>query len=99
MTDPSTAQAPATRAAAAGHVVFDPILRHDNLPMGPIPPGHVGPFVMPGTGRTVWWTGRVAIGLRHQPRPKPSDVVMSASSAWLQRALLHRRNSEAKANS
>ena len=32
-----------------------------------IPQGHVGPFVIPGTGRMVWWTGRVAIGLRHQP--------------------------------
>ena len=28
-----------------------------------IPPGHVGPVVL-GTGRLVWWTGRVAIGLR-----------------------------------
>jgi hypothetical protein len=28
-----------------------------------IPPGHVGEFVIPGTGRMVWWTGRVAIGL------------------------------------
>ena len=32
-----------------------------------IPPGHVGEFVIPGTGRRVWWTGRVAIGLLHQP--------------------------------
>jgi len=32
-----------------------------------IPAGHVGEFVIPGTGRRVWWTGRVAIGLLHQP--------------------------------
>ena len=32
-----------------------------------IPPGHVGEFVIPATGRRVWWTGRVAIGLLHQP--------------------------------
>ena len=32
-----------------------------------IPPGHVGEFVIPGTGRRVWWTGRVAIGLLHKP--------------------------------
>jgi hypothetical protein len=32
-----------------------------------IPPNHVGEFVLPGSGRRVWWTGRVAIGLLHQP--------------------------------
>ncbi|UUX94831.1 hypothetical protein [Aquabacterium sp. J223] len=92
MPDSFTAQAAPTRPAAAGHGAGDGITRHDDIPVEHIPPGHVGPFVMPGTGRTVWWTGRVAIGLRHQPRTKPSDVVLSASSVWLQRALLRRRN-------
>ena len=31
------------------------------------PLGHVGEFVIPGTRRRVWWTGRVAIGLLYQP--------------------------------
>ena len=50
-----------------------------------IPVGHVGPFVIPGTGRTVWWTGRVAIGLRHQPqRFEP----LAQSSLWVQKLML-----------
>lgn len=32
-----------------------------------IPLGHIGPMALPGTGRLIYWTGRVAIGLRHQP--------------------------------
>jgi len=51
-----------------------------------IPPGHVGEFVIPGTGRKVWWTGRVAIGLRHQP-VRSLDAA-SQSSMWLQRLML-----------
>jgi len=54
-------------------------------PPVPIPTGHVGPFVIPGTGRTVWWTGRVAIGLRHQPqRFEP----VAQSSLWVQKLML-----------
>jgi hypothetical protein len=48
----------------------------------PIPPGHVGPVALPGTGRMVWWTGRVAIGLRHQPRPRLEAT--SQSATWIQ---------------
>lgn len=33
-----------------------------------IPDGYRGPVALPGTGRIVWWTGRVAIGLRY-PSP------------------------------
>ena len=51
-----------------------------------IPPGHVGEFVIPGTGRTVWWTGRVAIGLRHE-REHRFDAT-SQSSLWIQRLML-----------
>ena len=32
------------------------------LPLVEIPPGHVGPVVLPGSGRMIWWTGRVAVG-------------------------------------
>jgi hypothetical protein len=50
-----------------------------------IPPGHVGEFVIPGTGRTVWWTGRVAIGLRHEPMRFDAT---SQSSLWIQSLML-----------
>ena len=49
-----------------------------------IPPGHVGEFVIPGTGRRVWWTGRVAIGLLHQPQ-RPVE-----SARWIQDLMLAR---------
>ena len=56
-----------------------------STPPVPIPAGHIGPFVIPGTGRTVWWTGRVAIGLRHQPEPFEP---VAQSALWLQRLML-----------
>ncbi len=51
-----------------------------------IPHGHVGPVVIPGTGRTIWWTGRVAIGLRHQPARFTESTAQSA--LWIQQLLL-----------
>jgi hypothetical protein len=51
-----------------------------------IPLGHIGPLVLPGTGRVVWWTGRVAIGLRHEAARKPSHAV-SSSALWIQALL------------
>jgi len=54
-----------------------------------IPPGHVGEFVIPGTGRRVWWTGRVAIGLRHQPVRSMETTTQSAH--WIQTLMLGRR--------
>ena len=53
-----------------------------------IPPGHVGPVVLPGTGRMVWWTGRVAIGLRHQATRNFGP--MSQSALWVQSLMLNR---------
>ena len=32
---------------------------------GWVPPGYVGPVALPGTGRMIFWTGRIAIGLRY----------------------------------
>ena len=58
-----------------------------------IPPGHIGPVVLPGTGRLVYWTGRVAIGLRHQ-RPTHAEPV-SQSALWLQDLMLAKRRSVA----
>jgi len=56
-----------------------------NAPPVPIPEGHVGLVMLP-TGRTIWWTGRVAIGLRHDGfRRSPP---MSQSASWIQRLLL-----------
>ena len=52
----------------------------------PIPTGHVGPVTLPGTGRVVWWTGRVAIGLRHEPSRCASGLSQSAD--WIQHVLL-----------
>jgi hypothetical protein len=62
------------------------IRRSEAAPPVEIPPGHVGPVVLPGTGRMVWWTGRVAIGLRHQPSGHREAVPQSA--LWVQDLML-----------
>ncbi len=60
----------------------------DACPAGlTVPPGHVGPLALPGTGRTVWWTGRVAIGLRHEGSRAGSRAV-SSSALWIQSLLI-----------
>ncbi len=51
-----------------------------------VPNGHIGPVLLSETGRTVWWTGRVAIGLRYQP-PQYSES-NGQSARWLQDVLL-----------
>lgn len=51
-----------------------------------IPKGHIGPVLLSGTGRTVWWTGRVAIGLRYEPSQYAEAYGRSA--LWLQGVLL-----------
>jgi hypothetical protein len=56
-----------------------------------IPPGHVGPVVLPGTGRSVYWTGRVAIGIRHKPADKHHEPVPH-SQLWVQELLLDDRS-------
>jgi len=50
-----------------------------------VPKGHIGPVLLSQTGRTVWWTGRVAIGLRYQP-PQNSES-HGQSALWLQDVL------------
>ena len=64
------------------------IRSNDGAPPVQIPPGHIGPVVLPGTGRMVWWTGRVAIGLRHQPTRNFGPITQSA--LWVQGLMLHR---------
>lgn len=51
-----------------------------------IPNGHSGPVLLSGTGRTVWWTGRVAIGLRYEPPRHTQSCAQSA--VWIQGMLL-----------
>ncbi|MES3015581.1 MAG: hypothetical protein V4750_17880 [Pseudomonadota bacterium] len=64
-------------------------IRHTTAqPPVAVPPGHVGPVVVPGTGRLVWWTGRVAIGLRYQP--ERSLAAASQSALWIQDLMLKR---------
>jgi hypothetical protein len=76
-----------TRAAAS-----DMFVRHASsaLKCGErgidIPKGHTGPVLLSDTGRTVWWTGRVAIGLRYEP-PRHTES-FGQSALWLQRVLL-----------
>jgi hypothetical protein len=67
----------------------DLIRHYASAPPVSIPPGHVGPVVLPGTGRLVYWTGRVAIGLRHQPERRVET--MSVSALWLQDLMWSKR--------
>jgi hypothetical protein len=71
----SAAQAPIQHAAHASSL--------------DIPRGHVGPYWLPGTGRLIWWTGRVAIGLRHEG-PARTDAI-SVSEEWVQQLLIDAR--------
>lgn len=67
-----------------------PRLSEASEPPVPIPQGHVGPLSLPGTQREIWWTGRVAIGLRYE-RSK-SHEPLSQSALWVQELLLgHKR--------
>lgn len=47
-----------------------------------------GPVQLPGTGRMVWWTGKVAIGLRHQCSRHYEDIGTQAE--WIQELLCPR---------
>jgi hypothetical protein len=53
---------------------------------GAFPSGHVGPVFLSETGRMVWWTGRVAIGLRYEP-PRRFEAT-GRSAEWIQGLLL-----------
>lgn len=54
----------------------------------PVPPDHIGLVHISATGRSVWWTGKVAIGLRYEPRS--GSQAMGSSALRLQEALLLR---------
>lgn len=64
-----------------------PAIDHQaSAPPVPIPRDHVGEFVMPGSGRRIWWTGRVAVGLRYEREPVTKEQARSAR--WVQALLL-----------
>lgn len=60
----------------AGELPFHDLMKHAfvNLPRG-----SVGPMVLPGSHRKVWWTGRVAIGLRYEPSARSATANESTS--------------------
>jgi hypothetical protein len=62
------------------------ILNREALPIG-VPVGYTGPLTFPGNGKTVYWTGRVAIGLRHE---QSRHDTLTQSGAWIQEVLLER---------
>ena len=69
-------------------------IKHDSsAPPANIPPGYVGEVVLPKTGRLVWWTGRVSIGLRYQPRRHFQPVAHSAN--WIQELMLGKSGEKA----
>ena len=67
-------------------VAQTPIHLHTDHPLVEIPSGHVGPVVLPGSGRLIWWTGRVAIGLRHEADPRQRTA--SQSALWVQSLMI-----------
>jgi hypothetical protein len=69
------------------NTTFDSIvLNREALPIE-VPAGYIGPLTFPGNGKTVYWTGRVAIGLRHALVPR---LLVTQSSLWIQDLLIHR---------
>jgi len=66
----------------------DAIRHSTDAPPVAVPPEYVGPVVLPGSGRLVWWTGRVAIGLRHQA--VHNYEAPSQSALWVQDLLLEK---------
>jgi hypothetical protein len=63
-----------------------PVRRDSSLLSMHIPAGHVGPLTLPGSDREVWWTGRVAIGLRFERQH--TQGALGQSAAWVQSLLL-----------
>jgi hypothetical protein len=73
---------------AANDAAMQPTARwvRDDLLGMDLPKDHRGPVVLSDTGRRVWWTGRVAIGLRYEPPQR--GAVHGQSALWLQDLLL-----------
>lgn len=74
--------------------VLGSLIGHPEVAPFPIPDGHVGPVSLPGTNREVWWTGRVAIGLRYEPAR--GGGAFGEYATWLQDLLLESARRDAK---
>ena len=61
----------------------------DGVDLPDLPQGYVGPVFLPGTGREIWWTGRVAIGLRYTNTFQVTQT--GRGEVWLQSLLLRPR--------
>lgn len=72
---------------ASQHTLLHSHVDHQLEALG-IPNGHVGPYVL-SSGRMIYWTGRVAIGLRHQPYAPAQP--MTQGGVWLQAVMLRAR--------
>jgi hypothetical protein len=46
-----------------------------------------GPIYLPGMDRYVFWTGKVAIGIRHRPQ-RDMEQPVPESELWIQELLL-----------
>ena len=80
-----------TSPATANTTALPPLLDADYALVPPsATPGWVS---LPGSGRQIYWTGRVAIGLRHQSRRAPQTTI---SSDWIQSLLLRRQGMKAQ---
>ena len=65
---------------------LDAIRANTATPPVDVPAGYIGPVALPGTNRQVWWTGRVAIGLRYEQRGLRGPLAESAM--WIQELML-----------
>jgi hypothetical protein len=78
----------AKRPASMSHKFAGIQAQNEQQPLT-IPDGHIGPIVLSNTGRLVYWTGRVAIGLRHQP--VRHEEPLSHGANWIQQLMLRSR--------
>ena len=68
---------------------FGGITHADGIDLPALRRGYVGPVFLPSSGREIWWTGRVAIGLRYTRAARNAQT--SRGEAWLQGLLLRAR--------
>jgi hypothetical protein len=61
-------------------------MTQSSIPHNLIPAGYFGPVHLPGTGRVVFWTGRIAIGIRYKQPALTREP--SESESWIQQQLL-----------
>jgi len=57
---------------------------NSDKPLIEIPQDYKGPVTIPDTGRIVYWTGKVAIGLLHKPA---NNHMQGSQAVWLQKLL------------